>query len=273
MKRRLFPLVLILLLLTGCVSESEYKELASRVEYLESLHGVDNITNSSAETIRPTISSSEEENDIEDVIGTATVETASLNVRSSPAQTSTRIGALVSGQTADVMGITEDEVWAKIKFNGQIGYVKTEFIDISYINPSHINIINSEPEFIEDVNYEKIDLGGVETTYPTRGIIGLKNDKDGKCLEIESITIESSSGHSGDSIWYSLNFIGTNPYSNAVSFTVKQYDKDGFCISEESGRVQVVCDERVRESGIFRIYDKAATAIIEIKASANVLYR
>lgn len=65
-------------------------------------------------------------------IGTATVRSASLNVRSSPDQTSTRLGALVDGQRVDLMAITENGIWAKIKFNGQIGYVKTEFIEIAY---------------------------------------------------------------------------------------------------------------------------------------------
>jgi len=65
-------------------------------------------------------------------IGTATVITASLNVRSDPAQTSQRIGALTNGQVVDLMEIVEDGEWAKIKFNDQIGYVLTKFLDLRY---------------------------------------------------------------------------------------------------------------------------------------------
>ncbi len=67
-----------------------------------------------------------------DAIGTATILTASLNVRSSPEQTSSRIGALTTGQVVDLIAIVEGGEWAKIKFNDQIGYVKTEFLEIKY---------------------------------------------------------------------------------------------------------------------------------------------
>ena len=61
--------------------------------------------------------------------GTVTVMTASLNVRSEASQTATRLGALVSGQIVDLIEYVEDGEWCKIKFNGQIGYVKAEFVE------------------------------------------------------------------------------------------------------------------------------------------------
>jgi len=61
--------------------------------------------------------------------GTVTVMTGSLNVRSEASQTATRLGALVSGQIVDLIEYVEDGEWCKIKFNGQIGYVKAEFVE------------------------------------------------------------------------------------------------------------------------------------------------
>ena len=61
--------------------------------------------------------------------GTVKVMTASLNVRSEASQTATRLGALVSGQIVDLIEYVEDGEWCKIKFNGQIGYVKAEFVE------------------------------------------------------------------------------------------------------------------------------------------------
>ena len=61
--------------------------------------------------------------------GTVKVMTASLNVRSEASQTATRLGALVDGQIVDLIEYVEDGEWCKIKFNGQIGYVKSEFVE------------------------------------------------------------------------------------------------------------------------------------------------
>ncbi len=267
------------LCLCGCVSESEYKDLASRVEYLESLHGITESTTASPS--EPVVNSSAEgketktnigkESEDEVIIGTATITTASLNVRSEPGQTSTRVGALTNGQIVDVIEITEGGTWAKIIFNGKIGYAKTEFLDISYADESLTITTSSDPDYFEEIKYEKIDLGNVETTYPVSGKLGLNKDRASGFLEIENITIEPSNSYVGDDIGYRLNFIGTNPYSNSVSFIVKQYDKDGFCISEDSGNVRVVRGERVRESGSFFMKSNAVKAIIEIKASYNAV--
>ena len=73
----------------------------------------------------------EEVEDVEKIqaSGTVKVMTASLNVRSEASQTATRLGALVDGQIVDLIEYVEDGEWAKIKFNGQIGYVKSEFVE------------------------------------------------------------------------------------------------------------------------------------------------
>ncbi|MBO4825201.1 MAG: SH3 domain-containing protein [Lachnospiraceae bacterium] len=61
--------------------------------------------------------------------GTVTVITASLNVRSEPSQTAQRIGALTNGQIVDLVEYVEGGEWCKIKFNDQIGYIKSEFVE------------------------------------------------------------------------------------------------------------------------------------------------
>lgn len=52
--------------------------------------------------------------------------TTLLNVRSQPKQTSSKLGVLNEGETVDLIG--EENGWCKIKFNGQIGYVKSDYV-------------------------------------------------------------------------------------------------------------------------------------------------
>ena len=58
--------------------------------------------------------------------GTITVNTASLNVRSEPDASAGKLGVLVEGQVVDL--IERADGWCKIKFNGQIGYVKEDYV-------------------------------------------------------------------------------------------------------------------------------------------------
>ncbi len=58
--------------------------------------------------------------------GTLIVNTDSLNVRAEPNQTSTKLGVLLEGQIIELVEYVDD--WCKIKFNGQIAYVKAEFV-------------------------------------------------------------------------------------------------------------------------------------------------
>lgn len=60
-----------------------------------------------------------------ETIGTVTA-TTNINVRSSASETADRLGVLSGGDTADLVGTEGD--WSKIKYNGQIGYVKSEYV-------------------------------------------------------------------------------------------------------------------------------------------------
>ncbi len=60
-----------------------------------------------------------------EVIGTVTA-TTNINVRASASETADRLGVLSGGDSVDLLGTEGD--WSKIKYNGQIGYVKTEYV-------------------------------------------------------------------------------------------------------------------------------------------------
>lgn len=61
----------------------------------------------------------------ETVIGTVTA-TSNVNVRMSGSETADRLGVLSGGQTVDLLG--RENGWCKINYNGQIGYVKEDFV-------------------------------------------------------------------------------------------------------------------------------------------------
>lgn len=60
-----------------------------------------------------------------DTIGTVTA-TTNINVRASASETADRLGVLSGGDSAELVGTEGD--WSKIKYNGQIGYVKSEYV-------------------------------------------------------------------------------------------------------------------------------------------------
>ena len=60
-----------------------------------------------------------------ETIGTVTA-TTNMNVRASASETADRLGVLSGGDSAELVGTEGD--WSKIKYNGQIGYVKSEYV-------------------------------------------------------------------------------------------------------------------------------------------------
>lgn len=60
-----------------------------------------------------------------EVIGTVTA-TVNINVRAAADQNSARIGGLPGGGSLELLG--EENGWCKVKFNGQIGYVKSDYV-------------------------------------------------------------------------------------------------------------------------------------------------
>ena len=60
-----------------------------------------------------------------ETIGTVTA-TTNINVRASASETADRLGVLSGGDSAELVGTEGD--WSKIKYNGQIGYVNSEYV-------------------------------------------------------------------------------------------------------------------------------------------------
>lgn len=60
-----------------------------------------------------------------ETIGTV-IATTNINVRASASETADRLGVLSGGDSAELIGTEGD--WSKIKYNGQIGYVKSEYV-------------------------------------------------------------------------------------------------------------------------------------------------
>lgn len=58
-------------------------------------------------------------------IGTVTA-TTNINVRSAASETAERLGVLAGGETVDL--ISQENGWSKVKYNGQIGYVKSDYV-------------------------------------------------------------------------------------------------------------------------------------------------
>lgn len=60
-----------------------------------------------------------------ETIGTVTA-TANVNVRVTPSETAEKMGIVTGGETLDLVGTEGD--WSKVIYNGQIGYVKSEYV-------------------------------------------------------------------------------------------------------------------------------------------------
>ena len=60
-----------------------------------------------------------------ETIGTVTA-TTNINVRSAASETSERLGVLAGGSSLDL--IANENGWCKVKYNGQVGYVKSDYV-------------------------------------------------------------------------------------------------------------------------------------------------
>ncbi len=60
-----------------------------------------------------------------DVIGTVTA-TTNINVRSAASETADRLGVLAAGESLDLLA--DENGWCKVKYNGQVGYVKSDYV-------------------------------------------------------------------------------------------------------------------------------------------------
>ncbi|MBE5873927.1 MAG: SH3 domain-containing protein [Lachnospiraceae bacterium] len=82
----------------------ENKEGYIKADYLQILENVDNLQ----------------------IIGTV-IATTNINVRAEASKTSTKLGILIAGDAAELLA--HEGEWCKIKYNGEIGYVKAEYVE------------------------------------------------------------------------------------------------------------------------------------------------
>lgn len=61
-----------------------------------------------------------------ETVGTVTAST-NINVRSAASETAEKLGVAVGGETLDL--IADEGEWCKVVYNGQIGYVKAEYVE------------------------------------------------------------------------------------------------------------------------------------------------
>ena len=61
----------------------------------------------------------------QNVIGTVTA-TTNINVRSAASETAERLGVLTGGESLDLLA--NEDGWCKVKYNGQVGYVKADYV-------------------------------------------------------------------------------------------------------------------------------------------------
>ena len=65
----------------------------------------------------------------QNVIGSVTANT-NINVRSAASTSSEKLGMLAGGERLDLLAIEGD--WCKVVFNGQVAYVKAEYVKVNY---------------------------------------------------------------------------------------------------------------------------------------------
>lgn len=82
----------------------ENKDGYIKAEYLQILENVDNLQ----------------------IMGTV-IATTNINVRAEASKTSTKLGILIAGDAAELLA--REGEWCKIKYNGEIGYVKAEYVE------------------------------------------------------------------------------------------------------------------------------------------------
>ena len=102
------------------------KEGYIKSEFLTVVESADNSESQSEETTEENSETTTTENDVETVEGKIVV-LETVNVRKSASENADRIGTAYQGEYYDLV-MQQADGWTKIKFNGQVGYVKSEFV-------------------------------------------------------------------------------------------------------------------------------------------------
>lgn len=95
-----------------------------KTEFLAVVNGENSDTQNEETTAQNETTTAQ--NDVETVAGKIVV-LETVNVRKSASETADRIGTAYQGEYYDLV-MEQADGWTKIKFNGQVGYVKSEFV-------------------------------------------------------------------------------------------------------------------------------------------------
>ncbi len=107
-------------------------------------------------------------------------------------------------------------------------------------------------------------FGDAEVKYPQSGTVGKKNDKNNRYIEIESFNLRVGE-YDVSNGYLHFDFIGTDYYSSYPTITAKQYDKDGLCISEAKGHMEIVQGEKSKGICSIGIDRRASSIIVDIE--------
>ncbi len=92
------------------------------------------------------------------VVATGTVNTNTLNVRELPTAEASKLGTVSNGQTVNILRAVagyNGNIWLKIQYNNQIGYVSSDYVDIkNTTKPSEVN-----PTLIFPSETLKVEIG------------------------------------------------------------------------------------------------------------------
>lgn len=131
----------------------------------------------------------------ETVVTTGTVNASSLNLRSAPSTSASRIGSIPRGAKVDIL--EKGGSWHKVKYNGQVGYVSAEYIILEGEGGG-----GSTPSVSTGkVNATSLNL----RSSPSTSASILTRIPNGATVEI----LETTSG------WYKVRYNGTTGYVSA----------------------------------------------------------
>ena len=131
----------------------------------------------------------------ETAVTTGTVNASSLNLRSAPSTSASRIGSIPRGAKVDIL--EKGGSWHKVKYNGQVGYVSAEYIILEGEGGG-----GSTPSVSTGkVNATSLNL----RSSPSTSASILTRIPNGATVEI----LETTSG------WYKVRYNGTTGYVSA----------------------------------------------------------
>lgn len=151
------------------------------------------------------------------------VATTKVNVRASDSENADRIGQVESGVSLTRYE-TRENGWSKIDYNGQEGYIKSEFLQVQSTN---------EPEPAQNTEPEQADEPQEEPAQQTSA-----SGNGGKVTAVDSVKVRSSTSTASND-----NILGTLFPGESCELIMEQ--ADGWCKIKYNGQTAYVKTEFV----------------------------